>query len=182
MRALLILTVLSLCGCLSSGPEAVREPVHQPTSVIPTSTGVEVNLNPDREVVTEAIAATPEAAWAGLLTAYEDLGIPVKEVNQERMILGNPRLVLSRTLNKTRLSSYLDCGYGPAGNNADTHRIEMQLRSSIISMEGGVQVNTYVAALARSMDGTSNTQVRCASKFRLEQQIAGRVRFYAEGK
>jgi hypothetical protein len=182
MRAHLLLVPFVLSGCLSSGPEAVREPVHRPPSVIPSSTGVEVNLTPDREVVTEAIAASPEAAWAALRTAYEDLGIPVKEMNEERMILGNPKFVLSRSLNRTRLSNYLDCGMGPSGNYADLHRIEMQLRSSIIRIEGGVQVNTYIAAIARSMDGTSNNQVRCASKFRLEQEIAGRVRFYAEGK
>lgn len=181
MRTRHLLIPLVLSGCLSSGPEAVREPVHRPPSVIPTSTGVEVNLNPDREVVTEAIAATPEVAWLALQTAYEELGIPVKEMNEDRRILGNPDFVLSRRLNGTRLSNYLDCGQGPSGNHADTHRIEMQLRSSIIAVEGGIQVNTYVDAIARNMDGTSNNRVRCASRFRLEQEIAGRVRFYAEG-
>jgi len=180
LRYLLVPFLLS--GCLSSGPEAVREPVHEPASIITTSTGVDVNLNPDREVVTEAIVATPEAAWSALQTAYEEFGIPVKEINQERMILGNPKLVVSRRLNRTRLSTYLDCGSGPTGNHADSHRIEMQLRSSIIPVEGGVQVNTFVAAVARNMDGTSNNRVRCASKFRLEQEIAGRVRLYAEGR
>ena len=138
-------------------------------------------MAPDREVVTEAVRATPEVAWIALQTAYEDLGIPVKEINEDLKILGNPRLVLSRRLNRTRLSNYLDCGFGPSGNHADTHRIEMQLRTSILAVEGGVRVNTYVAAVARNMDGTSNTQIRCASKFRLEREIAGRVKFYAEG-
>jgi len=182
MRAQFFFFPLLLSGCLSSGPEAVREPIDPPTSIIASSTSVDVNLNPDREVVTEAMAATPEAAWAALQTAYEDLGIPVGEINHERMILGNPKFVLSRSLNRTRLSNYLDCGQGPSGNYADLHRIEMQIRSSIIAVEGGVQVNTYVAAIARNMEGTSNTRIRCASKFRLEQEIAGRVRFYAEGR
>jgi hypothetical protein len=173
---------LLLSGCLSSGPEAVREPIDPPTSIIASSTTVDVNLNPDREVVTEAIVATPEAAWAALQSAYEDLKIPVGEVNHERMILGNPKFILSRNLNRNRLSTYLDCGQGPSGNYADLHRIEMQIRSSIIPVEGGVQVNTFVAAIARNMEGTSNNRIRCASKFRLEQEIAGRVRFYAEGR
>ena len=182
MRAVGVLIPLLLTGCLSSGPEAVREPVHQPATIIASSTSVDVNLNPDREVVTEAIAATPEAAWAALQTAYEELGIPVKEMNEDEMILGNPKFVLSRNLNRTRLSNYLDCGIGPSGNYADLFRIEMRLRSSIISIEGGVQVNTYVAAIARNMEGTSNNTLRCASKFRLEQEIAGRVRLWAEGR
>jgi len=182
MRSLILLFPICLTGCLSSGPEAVREPTHRPSSVIASSTQVDVNLNPDREVVTEAIVATPEAAWAALQTAYDEMGIPVKEINEERMILGNPKFVLSRSLNRRRLSTYLDCGQGPSGNYADIHRIEMQLRSSIIPIEGGIQVNTYVAAVARNMEGTSNARIRCASKFRLEQEIAGRVRLWAEGK
>jgi hypothetical protein len=182
MRSVTFLLPVFLAACLSSGPEAVREPTHRPSSVITSSTQVDVNLHPDREVVTEAIAATPEAAWAALKTTYDEIGIPVKEMNEEQMILGNPKFVLSRSLNERRLSTYLDCGQGPSGNHADTHRIEMQLRSSIIAIEGGIQVNTYVAAVARNMDGTSNTRIRCASKFRLEQEIAGRVRLWAEGK
>jgi hypothetical protein len=182
MRTRFFLFLPLLAGCLSSGPEAVREPVHRPTSIITSSTEVDVNLNPDREVVTEAIAATPEEAWNALRTAYEDLGIPVKEMDAERKILGNPKFVLSRSLNRKRLSTYLDCGYGPSGNHADTHRIEMQIRSSVVAIQGGVQVNTYVAAIARNMDGTSNNRIRCASRFQLEQDIAGRVKFYAEGR
>jgi len=182
MRSPILFLPVFLTGCLSSGPEAVREPVHRPSSVIVSSTQVDVNLNPDREVVTEAIAATPAAAWAGLQTAYEELGIPVKEMNEDVMTLGNPKFILSRSLNRNRLSTYLDCGAGPSGSYADLYRIEMQIRSSIIAIEGGIQVNTYVAAVARSMEGTSNNLVRCASKFRLEQEIAGRVRLWAEGK
>ncbi len=180
IRALPLFTAV-LLGCLSSGPEAVREPVHRPASIVQSGTGIDVNLNPDREVVTEAIPASPAAAWVALQTAYEEMGIPVEEMNADRMILGNPKLVRSRRLNGKRMSTYLDCGQGPAGTNADTHRIEMRIRSSIISVEGGIQVNSYVEALARSMDGTSNNRVRCASTFRLEQEIAGLVRLFAEG-
>jgi len=139
MRGLLIPTVLSLSGCLSSGPEAVREPVHQPTSVIPTSTGV--------------------------------------EVNQERMILGNPRLVLSRTLNKTRLFSHLDCGYGPAGNNADIYRLELEKASRVVPLgEDRSRIDTEITGFGTNMEGTSNSRVLCTSKHRLELRIADAVR------
>lgn len=182
MRTIFLLFPLLFWGCTTpGGPQAVREPLHRPAAVRTTSTSVEVNMAPDREVVTEVVKATPEAAWAALQTAYEELGIPIKEMNADLKILGNPKFVLSRRLNRTRLSTYLDCGYGPSGNHADSHRIEMQLRTSVLSVEGGVRVNTFLAAVARNMDGTSNTAIRCASKFRLEQEIAGRVKFYAEG-
>ena len=128
------------------------------------------------------VSATPDAAWIALQTAYEEFGIPIKEMNEDLRILGNPRFVVSRRLNRTRLSTYLDCGQGPAGDHADLFRIEMQIRTSILQLPSGVRVNTHLAAIARNMEGTSNTRIRCASKFRLEREIAGRVKFYAEGK
>lgn len=182
MRVKLLLAPLFLSACISNGPQAVREPLHRPTSVIVSSTSIDINTAPDREVVTEVVSATPEAAWIALQIAYEELGIPIKEMNEDLRILGNPRLVVSRRLNRTRLSTYLDCGQGPAGDHADLFRIEMQIRTSILQLPSGVRVNTHLAAIARNMDGTSNTRLRCASKFQLEREIAGRVRFYAEGK
>lgn len=182
MRVKLLLAPLFLSACISNGPQTVREPLHRPTSVIVSSTSIDINTAPDREVVTEVVSATPEVAWIALQIAYEEFGIPIKEMNEDLRILGNPRLVVSRRLNRTRLSTYLDCGQGPAGDHADLFRIEMQIRTSILQLPSGVRVNTHLAAIARNMDGTSNTQLRCASKFRLEREIAGRVRFYAEGK
>jgi hypothetical protein len=57
----------------------------------------------------------------------------------------------------------------------------MRIRSSVIPVEGGIQVNSYVEALARSMEGTSNNRVRCASTFRLEREIAEWVKTLASG-
>lgn len=181
-ESLSILLLPFLAACSTSGPEAVREPLHRPATVTMVSTGMDVDVQPDREIVTEVVAATPDAAWTALQKVYEEFEIPVKERNDELRILGNPRLVVSRRLAGTRLSRYLDCGYGPAGNHADTHRVELQIRTSILEVGAGVRVNTFLGAIARSMDGTSNTRVRCASTFRLEQEIAGRVKLWAEGK
>ena len=179
---LLIIASLLMAACAATGPQTVREPLHRPASVTMVSTGLDVDMAPEREVVTEAVAASSDAAWTALQKVYGEFEIPIEEMNADLRILGNPRLVVSRRLAGHRLSSYLDCGYGPAGNHADTHRLELQIRSSILEVPAGVRVNTHLAALARSVDGTSNTRVRCASTFRLEQEIAGRVKLWAEGK
>ena len=181
MRLFILSLMVLLSGCYRSGVEAVREPLHRPPSVTVSSTGMDVNLAPEREVVTEVIQATPAEAWAALKTVYEEFDIEVKEGNEDLMILGNPKFVRSRRLGRTRLSTYLDCGAGPTGDHADSHRVEIQIRSSILQVPAGVRVNTHLAAIARNMDGTSNNRIRCASKFRLEQEIAGRVKFWAEG-
>lgn len=101
---------------------------------------------------------------------------PVKEADADLLIMGNPRFVVSRRLNGVRLANYLECGQGPAGYHANTYRVEMELRSSILPAgEDGVRVSTYVGARARNVDGTSNTVVACASKLRLERELADRV-------
>jgi hypothetical protein len=181
MRFLILSLVWVTSACYRSGTEAVREPLTRPASVTVSSTGVEVNTAAEREVVTEVILSSPEAAWDALQLVYKEFGIEIREMNEDLMILGNPRLVRSRRLGRTRLSTYLDCGAGPTGDHANSHRVEIQIRSSILQVPSGVRVNTHLAAIARNMDGTSNTRIRCSSKFKLEQEIAGRVKFWAEG-
>jgi hypothetical protein len=143
---------------------------------------VEVNLPPDREIVTEAIRATPQVAWAALHQAYDDLGIAIREADESTLTLGNTRLVISRWLAGAPLSRYLECGMGLLGYFADTHRIEMHILSSVVpGREGSVQVSTYLEALARNPEGTSGGPIACSSSRRLEREIVARVRFHAEG-
>jgi hypothetical protein len=179
-RALVLLVFLAACA--TSEPDSVTMPPTRPASVIVSGSTVEVNLPPHREIVTEAIQATPEVAWASLHKAYEDLGIEVKEANERLRILVNPRFVVSRRLAGTPLSRYLECGRGLLGHFADTYRIEMHIRSSVVPGEAGVvQVNTYLEAVARNPEGTSGTAISCSSTQRLEREIAARVRYHAEG-
>lgn len=58
-------------------------------------------------------------------------------MNADLRILENPRMVAPRRLAGHRVSRYLDCGYDPAGNHADTHRIELQIPSSILEVPAG---------------------------------------------
>jgi hypothetical protein len=143
---------------------------------------MEVHVSPERAIVTEVIQATPEVAWAALQKVYGEMGLEVKESNTATRVLGNPRLVISRRLGSAPLSRYLSCGQGLQGYFADTHRIEMLIRSSVAVVEGsGTRVNTYLEATARNPEGTSNTAVTCTSTQRLEREIAARVKAHAEG-
>lgn len=182
MRVRPLLLLVALPACATSEPASVGLPPTRPASISATSTSVDVSLPPDREIVAESVRATPPVAWAALLKAYEDLGIEVKEVNERLRILGNPRFVVSRRLAGTPLSRYLDCGAGIQGHFADTRRIEIWIRSSIAPGDpDGSEVSTYLEAVARNPEGTSNTAVACSSSRLLEREIAARVRFHAEG-
>ncbi len=183
MRALSPLLLVLAAGCATSDPDTVALPGGRPAHVAISETSMEVNISPDRAIVTETIRATPEVAWAALQKAYGELGIEVKESDPAARVLGNPRLILSRRLASTPLSRYLSCGQGLQGYFADTYRIEMLIRSSIAVVEGsGTRVNTYLEATARNPEGTSNTAVACTSTQRLEREIAARVKLHAEGE
>ena len=182
MSALLLLLLLLLAGCAAPDPDTARLPATRPPSVMVSGNTVEVHLPPDREIVTESVRATAEAAWAALHKAYEDLGIEVREVNEGALTLGNTRLVVSRRLAGVPLSRHLECGMGLLGYFADIYRIEMHILSSIVpGGSDGVRVSTYLEAVARNPEGTSGAPIPCSSTRRLEREIAVRVRFHAEG-
>jgi hypothetical protein len=183
--ARLLLLLLLLAGCAAPDPDTVRLPATRPPSVIVSGNTVEVHLPHDREIVTDSVRATAEAAWVALHKAYEDLGIEVREVNVDALTLGNTRFLVSRRLAGVPLSRHLECGMGLLGHFADTYRIEMHILSAIVpggsGGSDGVRVRTYLEALARNPEGTSGPPIVCSSTRRLEREIAARVRFHAEG-
>ena len=182
MPARLLLLLLLMAGCAAPDPGTVQLPATRPPSVIVSGNTVEVHLPHDREIVTDSVRATAEAAWAALHKAYEDLGIEVREVNEGALTLGNTRLVVGRRLAGVPLSRHLECGMGLLGHFADTYRIQMHISSSIVpGGSDGVRVSTYLEAVARNPEGTSGAPIPCSSTRRLEREIAARVRFHAEG-
>jgi hypothetical protein len=179
MRMTILFALVFAAACASSGSDRARVAASPPPSVTGAGTTLDVNFSTSRGVVSDAVQATPEAAWEALPKAYADLGIPVTEVSDAARALGNSRFLVARRLGETPLSRYLECGSGLTGPFADRYRIEMLIRTSIVPAEtGSVRVDTYVEASARNPEGSSNTSVACASTQRLEREIAERVRFH----
>jgi hypothetical protein len=175
----LLFALVLATGCASSGRGTGPGAATRPPSIHDSGTTVDVTFTTSRDVVSEAVQATPEAAWEALPKAYADLGIPVQEVSESSHVLGNSHFVVSRRLGETPLSQYLECGSGLTGPFADRYRVEMLVRTSVVPAEAGAaRVDTYVAASARNPEGSSNTGVACASTQRLEREIAERVRVH----
>jgi len=171
----LSLSVLLLASCGGSAPLA--QPATAPTTVTQTGTGAEVRIAPDAEAVGDVVEGTPTRVWAALLEVYEEAGIPVTEQDPARQVLGNPRFVTRGRLLGHQMSRYLSCGQGPTGTYANVSRIEMNIHSSVTEAgPGKVQVRTLVEAVARNMEGNSNTRMPCSSYNRLEMEIAQMVR------
>jgi len=171
----LALSVLFLGACGGRAP--LEQPASAPTTVTQTGTGAEVRVAPDAEAVGDVVEGTPTRVWAALLQVYQEAGIPVTEQDPASHILGNARFVTRGRLLGHPMSRYLSCGQGPTGMYANVSRIEMSIHSSIADAgTGRVRVSTLIEAVARNMEGNSNTRTTCSSFNRLEQEIVQMVR------
>lgn len=169
--------LLLLAGCAGgSGGSGGRSsaPAGPPPRVDQVGTsGYDVRISDDGRSASVTLKATPEAAWTGLLAAYQKLGIPVTSTNSASRTLGNPSFDVRRRLGDQPLSRYLDCGTNLSGVIANSYRVELSVSSSLTPAAGGETVlETRVAASAVSPQGASSGPVRCASTGRLETDIA----------
>lgn len=127
-------------------------------------------------IVVSEIPATPNEAWAHLLTAYETVGIDPTIQDVASLTVGVQELRVRRSLGDQRLSAYLSCGRDMTGNLADraTVRIWLVTRLRAIAADR-TEVRTELTANATDNDGTSRTVRPCSSNHRLEAFIANHV-------
>lgn len=176
IRPILSTLVLLLTTSCGGGAAPLTGPAPTPPGVSHTATGATVHMDNPAEAVGSEFDATPAEAYAALAAVYEEMNIQVKERDPRAGIIGNQRFVTRNQLVGKPMAHFLDCGMGPGGVTANAARIEMRIRSQVqVAPNGKVTVATAMDALARSMEGTSNTGVQCGSTHRLEQEILTRV-------
>jgi len=114
-------------------------------------------------------------AWPRLVKAYSDLGIPLTTVNAADHRLGNEGMKRSHTVANDRISTFLDCGTGGGGANADIYSVNMSVASRLQTLtDSTTEVATMVQATAAPMTfGTA--PVVCSTLGSLEAKIASLV-------
>jgi hypothetical protein len=115
------------------------------------------------------------STWTNAQRAYADLGIPLTVKRDDIHVLGNEGMNVSHTLAKQRLSTYLDCGSGSGGPNADVYAVHMTVMTQVTPMpDNTVQIASLVTG-----DATSklygNVTATCATTGELEKEIANRI-------
>jgi hypothetical protein len=179
-RGLPALLALFAAACASSGTKGtttLSPGAQPPPTVTQSGTGTDIRLPASNEPVALSVAATPTDAFNALVLVFEGAGIPVKERDMDAGVLGNPRFVTSGHFLGHPMSYFLSCGQGPTGTHANTDRIEMDIRAAVVAAGAGkARLNILVNAIARNMEGTSNTRIQCASTQRLEAELLDRVR------
>lgn len=182
MRLIQIPFFLLLAACSTAGPASMGGGPDVPVSHNPTGTGGEFHIQPDLVVASLEVPAGADKAWPALLTVFDELEIPAREVDLATYTIRNRRWVVSRRVGGQRLSEFLDCGRSASGFNADTHRLQLEIASRIVAQGADrSRVETQIQGIGMNMEGTSNSRVACTSNHQLEFAIAQRVRDLVRG-
>jgi len=118
------------------------------------------------------LEGTLDGVWPALRSTLEELGVPIGFDDPKNGEIGTQRAKLYRRLGKERLSSYLRCGSGMTGPNADTYAVYLSLVVMARNLgEGKVGLQPLITAQAVDLAGGRNDAVMCTTTGRLERRI-----------
>jgi hypothetical protein len=174
-RSLFIVALALLAAC-ASGASVNGSLAGQPSIETGAAPGDRLNSIPEFKAAERATVPIPIAdAWPKLSKAYASLGIPLTLSTPADHVLGNEGMRRTHTIAGDRLSSFLDCGVGGGGANADMYAVNMSVVSQLQPVtDGSTQIATLIQATATPLSfGTP--PVVCATTGALEARIAATV-------
>lgn len=177
MRPLLLLTLLlaSACATTASAPSGPPPPDRE-SRILTTGSGADVYIAGDVRAQTVIFAATPDRVWSELLAVYEEMEIPLTTVDRRAGRMGNGQFMALRRLAGRPMTSYVNCGSNITGAIAATNRIQMSVTSELAPVGGdSTRVQTWITAVAHSIEGASRNAMACNSTGALERQVADRL-------
>ncbi len=146
-------------------PAAVRLPGH-PGPMALDSGAVDVRL-----------PASAGAVFFAARQVFFELKIPTPLADSAQGYLVNGRFIKLRSLAGSPLSTYLNCGVGMTGPNADNFRITMAIAALIDATDANTsRLRLNVLAGAESIEGVSKSAIACGSSGILEDRMLKTIR------
>jgi hypothetical protein len=131
-----------------------------------------VHITRDRHVSRAEIAASRVRVWNAVPDAFEAVGLPLPTLDRARGIAATQNFRTSGTLGRDRLSTFFDCGAGPAGQHADLRRLAIEVFVAVPPQTGEqTRVELRATAVAHPTAGTGGS-VDCSSTGALEGRLA----------
>jgi hypothetical protein len=168
MRLRLGLVLLAV-GC---APNRAPEP-DASTDVVRAAVAPNEAIDLTRQTILydQEYAATREHVWNALLTAEEDLGMPLESADTAagtvvfRLQTPSPRIAGKHA------SLYLDCGRGPGGTpRVNTYQLTLRLTAYVQPIAAqGMLVRTALVGYARDR-GMTGDQLPCTSTGQFERR------------
>jgi hypothetical protein len=108
------------------------------------------------------VSAPADSVWTALRATLDELGVPIGFDDRAAGEVGHAQVKLFRRLGKERLSSYLRCGSGLTGPNADTYAVYMSFVAFVKPLgEGRVAVAPFLTGHAIDVAGARSDAVNC---------------------
>ena len=144
---------------------------------VPTEIWMRMRERLDLPEASLLLKAPVDSVWIVLSSVLKALEVPVTFSDQKHWEMGTVQTKLYRMLGKQRLSSYLRCGEGVTGPNADSYVVYFSFDGFLLSAADG-QVSLFLLLTGQAVDlaGGRNDPVACTSTGRLEMRIADQVR------
>jgi hypothetical protein len=165
--------LLGACASGGAGPPRATEPV-----TLPTRTAVESSFTNQPSSVRDTVLAEPrERIWAALPYVFRTLGVETTTLDARSYVIGNAGW-RATVLHGTRLSSFLQCGSGILGPNADNYDVTMQLLVQLEPREARSTLLRVVLDANARPRSAAGAAIHCASLGSLEGRV---VRLLDEG-
>ncbi|HEX2716961.1 MAG TPA: hypothetical protein VHM67_04725 [Gemmatimonadaceae bacterium] len=113
-----------------------------------------------------------DSVWNAVLAAYSAMEMEANTLDRPGRTIGRNRLIIRRTFNGSRLSTFFSCGDDMvSGPNANNGEITANVVSHLEESGSSTSVATMVTANIRLYTGTSGGAIRCGSTGELEERL-----------
>lgn len=166
MRNLSLLALLLFAAsCAPTGSSSARpeQSVGIQGGVLAVSTARQANA------LTDEFMVGAEEMFVLVPRIYDYLGLEVNSADRDNLVVGIEG-VRVRRIGGNRLSTYLSCGRGVAGPNADTFEVTMTALTQVVPQTEGSQIRVQVLGSARNRTH-GGSAVTCQSTGELEETI-----------
>lgn len=124
-----------------------------------------------------AIAAPTGKTFAAAAQVFKTLGLTVAVRDSMGGLIGNEEFSKTRTLAGSQMSTWLNCGSGMTGPNADSYRITIALMVIIDpAANGTTRMRIGMVGSGANTVGSSTEPVACGTTGRLEEKMAQMIK------
>jgi len=120
-----------------------------------------------------AVPFPPVRVYAALLSVYAELKLPTDGSDSTRFLVDSGLFYRQGSVGGKQISSYLSCGEGMTGANADSYRVYMTIWSTVAPTETPEQVTMKTVLLAGAVNVSEGSRqpMPCETTGRLEVRI-----------
>jgi hypothetical protein len=160
---------LSLVALLLPCALAAQEAIPEPHFV--RVRGFRNRVRLDTMIVWTSVNGSRDETFRNALAILEELSVPVGTADTVRGIIHHPGFVARTRLAAEAISRSFSCGRGPAGEYADTWRVNVAYVIYVQHEGNHSRVGIATVAGANDIEGASKPAVQCGRTGRLEHRM-----------